>query len=269
VKPSPLSSRPPSNLPASVHQRLNAYALAAGAAGVSLLALAPTAEAKIVYTPANIVIGRDGSYSLDLNHDGIVDFIIAEHGSQIGSIESIQGLVVLGGIGNQVNCPSAYCISGATNAASLTLGEQIGPNQRQRGWLGREVPMAFEQLLKDGGVGYGYFWINVSNRYLGFRFKINGENHYGWARVTTKFLNGDVKHRTWEAHLTGYAYETVADKAIRAGQTEGDDGDTDASFRPNPANPNQFAALGRLALGADGIALWRREEADVERVKTA
>ncbi len=51
----PKSPRSPqaSDLSPSVHQRLNTYAFAAGAAGVSLLALAPPAAAKIVYTATN------------------------------------------------------------------------------------------------------------------------------------------------------------------------------------------------------------------------
>ena|ERR1022692_2009282 len=48
-------------------------ALAAGVAGVSVLALSSPAEAKIVYTPAHVGF-RD--YGLDLNHDGITDFIL-------------------------------------------------------------------------------------------------------------------------------------------------------------------------------------------------
>jgi hypothetical protein len=44
--------RKTANLSASLNHQLNGYALAASAAGVALLALAPTAEAKIVYTPA-------------------------------------------------------------------------------------------------------------------------------------------------------------------------------------------------------------------------
>jgi hypothetical protein len=52
------------------------YTLAAGAAGVCILALAQPAEAKIVYTPANIRLGMNQHYDLDLNHDGITDFSI-------------------------------------------------------------------------------------------------------------------------------------------------------------------------------------------------
>jgi hypothetical protein len=54
------SSRPraTAELSRSLHQQLNTYALAAGAAGVGLLALAPPAEAKIIYTPAHRVISQ-------------------------------------------------------------------------------------------------------------------------------------------------------------------------------------------------------------------
>src|SRR5438105_4742999 len=61
-----------------VHQKLTSYALAAGAAGVSSLALSQPAAAKIVYTPAHVnIVGPHAFYQLDLNHDGIVDFSIA------------------------------------------------------------------------------------------------------------------------------------------------------------------------------------------------
>jgi len=58
------------------------YALAAGAAGVGLLALAPAAEAKIIYTPAHRVITPKHSFNIDFNHDGITDFKIANSVSE-------------------------------------------------------------------------------------------------------------------------------------------------------------------------------------------
>jgi hypothetical protein len=66
------------NLSESIHQQLNMYENAAGAAGVSLLALAEPTEAKIVYTPEHVVIGTNQHYDLDLNHDGITDFTITD-----------------------------------------------------------------------------------------------------------------------------------------------------------------------------------------------
>jgi hypothetical protein len=61
----------------SLNHRLSEYTLVATAAGVGALALAPPAEAKIVYTPAHVVIGKKGErFTLDLNHDGIGDFAL-------------------------------------------------------------------------------------------------------------------------------------------------------------------------------------------------
>jgi hypothetical protein len=80
---------------------------------------------------------------------------------------------------------------------------------------------------ENGGKG-------VKNRYLGLRFQIKGKTHYGWARLN--FASPQL------AKLTGYAYETIPNKTIIAGQTKG----------PNVATPQPETApgsLGRLALG--------------------
>ena len=58
----------------SFHRQLTMNALAASAAGVGVLAMAPPAEGKIVYTPAHRTIAPHQTIPLDLNHDGKVDF---------------------------------------------------------------------------------------------------------------------------------------------------------------------------------------------------
>jgi hypothetical protein len=72
------SPRPckPSALSRSTHQRLNSYALAASAAGVSVLALARASEAKVVYTERHQVTRSRVPLHIDLNHDGIKDFVL-------------------------------------------------------------------------------------------------------------------------------------------------------------------------------------------------
>jgi hypothetical protein len=70
----------------SLHRQLNMYALAAGAAGVGALALAQAAEAKIVYTPANLKIVQNGGLiTFDLNHDGVADFGLSDKFSSVSS----------------------------------------------------------------------------------------------------------------------------------------------------------------------------------------
>jgi hypothetical protein len=247
------SSGTPSTLSESLQKRLNAHAIVAGTAGVTMLALAQTSEAEVVYTPANQTIGRNGSYKLDLNNDGIIDYILGEHAEHYGN-ESFQVLSVRAANGNQVNCPSSFCISGNTYAAALNLGVPIGNSQR-RGWLGRNVRMADEDLHSNGSVFYSGGWSRVDDGYLGLRIQVNGETHFGWARLTVSFTGGPPDHRTWVAHLTGYAYETIPGKPIQAGQTRGskeDDGQASSKNMP--------LQLGALALGSKGIALWRRED---------
>src|ERR1700724_3209077 len=69
------STHTPFQLSESLLHRRNLYAVAATAAGVASSALAPSAEAKIGYAPANIPIVVNGGFvELDLNHDGINDF---------------------------------------------------------------------------------------------------------------------------------------------------------------------------------------------------
>ena len=104
-------------------------------------------------------------------------------------------------------------------------------------------------------------WFNITNRYLGLKFTIKGKTHYGWARLTVG------RGLALPATLTGYAYETIPDKAIVAGKTNGVADDfTHLDPGPNASTPGpipetlQPASLGTLALGAQGLALRRRKE---------
>src|SRR5579864_6807541 len=89
------------DLSEAVHKQLNAYGLAAGAAGVSLLVLANPVEAKIVYTKTHKVIGSNGIYSLDLNHDGTVDFLIQEWTNVFSGLGR-NALLVQEALGNEI-----------------------------------------------------------------------------------------------------------------------------------------------------------------------
>jgi hypothetical protein len=85
-------------------------------------------------------------------------------------------------------------------------------------------------------------WVNVNKRYLGLKLKISGKIHYGWARLNVKIQGSSIV-----GTLTGYAYETVPGKPIRAGQTK-DGGEMIV----------EPATLGHLAQGAGAISRWRR-----------
>src|SRR5580658_4777173 len=123
------SSRPRkiAKLAESFHQRLNAYALAASAAGVGALALTQSAEAKIIYTQTHVVIGTNHIYELDLNHDGIADFKIDNHSfftdTIVATLSAVPAQANNAVVGRQRQIGSPYY------AYALTRGVAISPKQ--------------------------------------------------------------------------------------------------------------------------------------------
>jgi hypothetical protein len=224
-------------------KRLMAYAAAAGAAGVSLLA-APAAQAKVVYTPANTVIGS--STLLDLNHDGIADFALGFH--------ELDKSIILA-VGPKVT-GNAIRLGNAGGAAAGFFGVPVGPGEKFAATTGG---YSWGLMMADAGsYSVTWFfgpWANATNRYLGLKFVINGQIHYGWARLTVPdYIHGQ------QVVLTGYAYETIPNKPIISGKTSG-------SLAAHAGGPTEVlplshlpASLCLLARGADGLAIWRRDE---------
>ena len=222
---------------------LAAYATTAGAVGVALLAAAQPAGAKIIYTKTNVTTS---SYLLDLNHDGVPDFNIR--------------FCSCGGSGTNlwVEVSSQYMHAGGNaireqaaapgSAAALVGGALIGPNRPFT-----SPPYGYGAWMAWWGPpsASGGPWVNATNRYLGLKFLIHGQVHYGWARLTVVGI--------WTFTVTGYAYETTVGKSLRAGQTSetaGDEAD-DAASLTMPAGTGP--SLGMLARGAEAMEVWRKE----------
>ena len=88
------------------------------------------------------------------------------------------------------------------------------------------------------------------------KFKIKGQTHYGWARLSVEYQPPSQITAT----LTGYAYETIPGKAIIAGATKGPDDGAQPVPATHTSSTPEPATLGMLALGAPGLSIWRREE---------
>lgn len=245
------SSRPRKkvNLPESIHQQLNMYTRAAGAAGVGMLALATTAQAKIVYTPTHRIIDKSDIYKLDLNHDGITDFsFVNYYGCNFDycfdtlRVSPVRKENRAAGTATFLDFPCAY---------ALPAGAMIGP----------KLPFA-GTIMAVGSTVPGSQWQNVTNRYLGLRFAIKGRTHYGWARLSVHVA---PRNSLVDATLTGYAYETIPDKPIIAGRTTGSEDEGVEQIRPASLTvliPQSFT-LRLLALGSPGLTIWRREESEI------
>lgn len=214
--------------PFSLNDRLNknllAYMATASAAGVSLLAITQSAEAKVVYTPAHrpITVGS----RLDLNGDGIPDFTFRSNLYICGTCGYFQVLAPK---------PNKFMSGGQPLAA----GVSVGPSAEFHG--GREIMV--DWCSCSGNPSTGGPWLGIQNEYMGFQFNIKGQLHFGWARFSVTDKGGIT--------LTGYAYETVALKPIMTGDTGGNDASVDQQGSVvAPELPP--AGLGELALGVIG-----------------
>lgn len=229
------------------HKRFASYAAAAGAAGVGILAMAQPANAEIVYVPENQRL-TTGAY-LAINPHGIT---VVNFHNEPGATTS--------GIYDEVWASGSVAAAAIARVAALKQGEPIGPGHH----FSNFGLLAFRWKTNyNGRAGTTGSWVNVQQRYLGFKFSINGQTHYGWARLSV--VNGTGV--SIKSILTGYAYNTVAGQQILAGQTTDDPvTQPEPEALANPGTPQLLAdetprpgTLGLLALGSLGIPYWRRE----------
>jgi len=183
---------------------------------VSILTVPTQSEAKVVYTAVDVTV-NSGHIKFDINHDGIKDF----------DIQAAISAVACGATGNGVHgvvtvTPTAGdgVVSGGTWAAALASGVSVASGLA----FDKYQSLMTNFLLSRGCGSYhngnwcsGYAYSCSRTAYLGLKFLINGQSHYGWAYVT---VSGSV-FSGLTVTLRGYAYETIAGHAITTGQTSG------------------------------------------------
>jgi hypothetical protein len=246
------SPRVETSLPPKLDKHLLAYAAAASAAGVGLLA-PQTADGKIVYTAANVqIIANQAATNLDLNNDGIADFTIVN-----GFFDGVRHPE--GNFTSALTIYPAQAGNGVVGflsskgwdcAAALPLGAKIGAGD---GFKAQYLPLwQASGSYTRGGTQHCPWASKHRGAFLGLKFTVGGQTHYGWAHITVA-TTGTV--------LNGYAYETVANRSISTGKANGPISTADPSLAPLPVP--QPATLGILAQGSRGMSLWRREEDQV------
>jgi len=210
------------------------------AAGFLAFAAMPS-SAEVVYTPTDqelVGIYRH-SLRLDVNNDGQPDFNLWIE-LYFNASSGVQQVYSFAGASGRASNRVISSVNEQYEAA-LPLGEPIGPAQR---FQGSARLMAYCEDFSGHTFKAGP-WVNVQNRYLGLKFQIDGETHYGWARMSVGCA---------EITLTGYAFETVADQPIAAGVLPfANDGDLQSV--PSSGKP---ASLAVLAAGASARPLWRK-----------
>ncbi|HEX3818864.1 MAG TPA: hypothetical protein VHW45_00960 [Candidatus Sulfotelmatobacter sp.] len=237
-----------------IQRHLNFYSAAAVTAGVSLLALAQPAEGSVVVTKTNIQIDGFNPAFIDFNKDGIndVELVVNIANYDHSFYWTFAAIPLNGGkvMGGNRGALGPY-------ASAVTKGANIGPSAHFSSSQARGQ-ITMERLLgsESASIHVTYYgkWVTNTPHYLGVKFIINGQTHYGWVMATVSSkeeLSGTV---------TEYAYETEPNKKIGAGATS----DTAETAKAAPVQQSlRFGngpSIGMLALGADALPLWRREQ---------
>ena len=159
-----------------------------------------------VYRPfPNPALETHTDFLVDLNHDGIDDFNIVTNGGGM-NIEAIST--------NEIACGFIFGFPEVGGfAQTIHTGSIIGAHQDGYNY---DWTPGFGAMVGINGITlppliYGYWGSNRD--YLGLRFKIDGQTHYGWIQMHLPATEG-------AGFVEGFAYETVPNMPIIAGIPE-------------------------------------------------
>jgi len=174
-----------------------------------------SAQAEIHYTQVSVSIPVGGSYNVDLNGDGVIDFTVQSKFIQAycqSGDEFIWSLTVTPAGGNSV--VTALDQAGSDYASALQYGVLV--NSGQSFYPGSSL--MGELFWGSCGIGTLGEWLNLPARYLGVQFRAaDGTTHYAWAALSTVAYVDQHGHLQARALLTGFAYESNAGVGIAAG----------------------------------------------------
>lgn len=216
-----------------MHKENKSTLMGYSALAVAFLSAGKEADAQIIYTdidPDTIIAVDAAFYELDLNADGTPDFTLTKR-----FLASYN--------------PTIYTTYGGVFAGSIQLNHIYGTAQGSNALLGEVSPYGFQypfamdldDEICDGGAwlngnyqslaySYGYKLIigtglysyvqlsgdgnwfgGQTDKYLGLKLQDEGNTYYGWLRM-------DVAADNIAFAIKDYAFQSIADSCIRAGQ---------------------------------------------------
>jgi hypothetical protein len=227
-------SRRATSLPVSLEAQLATYALAATA-----VFLAPAAHAQVFYTPATIKI-TDGEYFLNFDCGPRNAFWIANR---------LEGPTFYGNSARELELNGtmyASVIEDSVEPLALPAGSVVGSSRNFVNAYKKEQIMAsaYKSIYYRTYVGVRGNFANTKQAFLGLKFQIGGQVHYGWAEFSVS-ASATKTNLLVGATLMGYAFENTPNLAIKTGQMSG------SIYDPIP-QPGTLQALAQGAASHKG-----------------
>jgi len=254
------SPKAPVHLAESLLRQLNGYRLAAGAAGVAVLACSASAEAAPICGKLSLVLSRTETYAFNPAQQKVAPFNVAQTYNEISSHTMSRGERGF----FTPNTPDAKAVLSVNGfPQDIASGGSIGPGGKFG--KGRSYGLLFDYSFFRGITGNfksGQFG------YIGFQFSQAGQIHYGWLRLRVGI---STRYFVFPSLLLSeFGYESSPNTPITAGScgSSGElwEGGPSASQNANAESADRQgqtnhkdlpASLGVLALGSEGVPLWR------------
>lgn len=207
---------------------INETKLAKFSAVAGAIIAGSSVNAQLQYTDVDpdLVIDKNyGPYNLDFNGDAITDLtlsVVAVSGSGTFTYSSIPFTYTYAGSVAAVQAGSGGGIVGTITGSSSTFmpvamanGELISAAAN----FGSGGPLAVVGVAYIPAFSYSYpisqgDWVGVSDKFIGAKFMIGTNNHYGWVQLS---VAADASTIT----IKDYAYNINTEIPLNAGQTAG------------------------------------------------
>lgn len=177
-------------------------------------------NAQIQYTDVNpdqVIDVNNSPYNLDFNSDAVNDLSL-----QVVQISETGSTFKYSGFSANVELGANGVVAGGSSGTiplALNNGDVISPSALFDS-TGSEILGGLVNYTSISGsssyngiISYGNF-LGQTDKFLGVKFDITGNTHYGWVRL-------DVAADATTITVKDYAYNTVANDSIKAGQTVG------------------------------------------------
>ena len=149
-----------------------------------------------------------GNYLLNVNSEGSVSDVIDDFEIRIVSSSDLR-ITPLNNVNNEVlGNPYSSSSSFYVFPYALSNGAPISSSPPTGSWFNNSFSVGVQDLNYSSCARGN--WCSVTDKYLGLRFDIGGNIHYGWAR-----LDVGTSGSAWV--IKDYAYEQTQDVAINAG----------------------------------------------------
>jgi len=215
-----------------LEKQLTAYSIAAGA----VLAAASAANAAIIYTDVNpdAVLNTDGA-TFDIDFGTGSQLKIQYRDGTLGKLVDVvakTGNASWLGYTSTYNGTATWFYASALNYGSGVKSTGGNPNTN---WSHIIAVTSYGNMASRYNDYYFGAFVGTTDKYLGVKFRIGGNTHYGWIQVQVPTTNVN------QAIITGYAYNDTIE------------GDIGAGIIP------EAGSLALLAIGASGLAAWRKK----------